>query len=179
MNNYELNKLKRSAIAKAWSIEKKRICKGEGIRDWSVVQQYDILNYNYTTGFVGNFLSENINENNVQFVEMSIEFLCTYNFKKNNQKIGCINIDTFAIMPLTTLSVMKLSKPSYLGYFDSHRELFIGQDTGFGLKVTDMRSNKQVENSYHKNKFGLEDKEKLADSTLSDAAQQRMKNYGF
>ena len=46
MNTYELNKLKRSVVTKAWLAEKLRICKGEGMRDWAVIQQDDILKYN-------------------------------------------------------------------------------------------------------------------------------------
>lgn len=181
MNNYELSKLKRSVIAKAWLAEKLRICKGEGTRDWSVIQQDDILNYNSATGFVGHFLSEDTDENNmkVQFVEMSVEFLCSHDRRKNNRKTGRINTDTFTVTPSTMLPVIKLSEPSYLGYFESHRGLFIGQDTGFGLKVTVAKPDQQADSNSHKNKFGLESKEDPTDSTVSDASQQRIKKYGF
>ena len=181
MNNYELSKLKRSVIAKAWLAEKLRICKGEGTRDWSVIQQDDILNYNSATGFVGHFLSEDTDENNmkVQFVEMSVEFLCSHDRGKNNRKTGRINTDTFTVTPSTMLPVIKLSEPSYLGYFESHRGLFIGQDTGFGLKVTVAKPDQQADSNSHKNKFGLESKEDPTDSTVSDASQQRIKKYGF
>lgn len=181
MNNYELSKLKRSVIAKAWLAEKLRICKGEGMRDWSVIQQYDILNYNSATGFVGQFLSDDIDENNikVQFVEMSVEFLSGHDQRKNSRKTGRMNTDTFTITPSTMLPVIKLSEPSYLGYFDSHRGLFIGHDTGFGLKVTVAKPNQQADTNSHKNKFGLDSKDDSTDSAAADTTQQRMRNYGF
>ncbi len=181
MNNYELSKLKRSVIAKAWLDEKLRICKGEGTRNWSVIQQDDILNYNSAIGFVGQFLSDTTDEASmkVQFVEMSVEFLSAHDQRKNNQKAGLINTDTYAITPSSSLLIVRLSEPSYLGYFDSHRSLFIGQDTGFGLKVTVSKQNNQTETNSHKNRFGLDDKDNQADSTATDPAKQRMKNYGF
>ena len=43
MNNYELNKLKRTVVAKAWLDEKLRISKGEATRDWPEVDQDSIL----------------------------------------------------------------------------------------------------------------------------------------
>ena len=181
MNNYELSKLKRSVIAKAWLEEKFRIDKGEGTRDWSVIQQYDILNYNSLTGFVGQFLGDGIEKKDmkVQFVEMSIEFLCAHDLRKSNPKIGRINVDTFAITPSKMIPVIKLSEVSYLGYSDSHRGLFVGQDTGFGLKVTVAKPNQQADTNSHKSKFGLVGKEDYTDSATSDTTQQRMKNYGF
>ena len=181
MNNYELSKLKRSVIAKAWLAEKLLICKGEGTRDWSVIQQNDILNYNSVAGFVGHFLSDDTDESNmkVQFVEMSIEFLCSHDRRKNNRKTGRINTDTFTITPSSILSVGKLREPSYLGYFESHRGLFIGQDVGFGLKVTVAKPNQQADANSHKNKFGLESKQDFTDSTSTDTIKKRMKNYGF
>ena len=90
-----------------------------------------------------------------------------------------MNTDTFTITPSTMLPVIKLSEPSYLGYFESHRGLFIGQDTGFGLKVTVAKPNQQTDSGSHKNKFGLESKEDSTDSTTTDTTKQRMKNYGF
>lgn len=181
MNNYELSKLKRSAIAKAWLAEKLRICKGEGTRDWSVIQQDDILNYNSATGFVGQFLSDDTDENNmkVQFVEMSVEFLSAHDQRKNSRKTGRINTDTLTVTPSTMLPVIKLSEPSYLGYFDSHRGLFIGQDTGFGLKVTVAKTNQQADANSHKTKFGLESADGSTDSDSSDTTKQRMSKYGF
>jgi hypothetical protein len=66
-----------------------------------------------------------------------------------------------------------------LGYFESHRGLFIGQDVGFGLKVTVAKPNQQADANSHKNKFGLESKQDFTDSTSTDTINKRMKNYGF
>ena len=181
MNNYELNKLKRSVIAKAWLAEKLRICKGEGTRDWSVICQDDILKYNIATGYVAQFLNDSTDESEmkVQFVESSIDYLSAHDLRYNTRKTGVIDTDNYKVTPGSVLPIIKLSEPSYLGYFDTHRSLFIGQDTGFGLKVTDTKSNQQADAGSNRNKFGLESKEDSTDSDESNTTQQRMKNYGF
>ena len=181
MNNYELSKLKRSVIAKAWLAEKLRICKGEGTRNWSIIQQDDILNYNSAIGFVGQFLSDTTEEDKmkVQFVETSIEYFSAHDCRYNSRKTGVIDIHGCKVTPASTISIVKLSEPSYLGYFDSHRGLFIGQDTGFGLKVSVAKSNQQTDVNANKNKFGLNNELDENVSPPSDSAQQRMKNYGF
>lgn len=181
MNNYESNKLKRSIVAKTWLAEKLRICNGEGTRDWCINQQDNILKYNYAIGFVGQFLNENMKEDNVQvqFVEMSIEFLFAHYQRKENKKTGYINTTTFEITPLTTLPVIKLSEPVYLGYFDTHRSYFVGYDIGFGLKVASAKTNNRKDVDLYKKKFGLDCNIKQDDFDTSDFSQQRMKKYGF
>ena len=181
MNNYELSRLKRAAVARAWLEEKLKICKGKGTRDWSVIQQYEILYCNFATGFVGQFLNDNSSENNtkVQFVEMSVEFLSAHDCHKDGKKTGRINTDTFIIAPSTVMPEISLKEPSYLGYFESHRYLFIGYDIGFGLKVASAQSKKHLDTGCHKKLFGLDTDNDTLDSDTSDTAQQRMNRYGF
>lgn len=179
MNNYELNKLKRSVVAKAWLEEKLRICKGEGTRDWLVIDQDDILNYNYAIGYVGQFLSDDIGEDKmkVQFVDASIDYFSAHDLRYNSRKTGIIDTNNYMVTASSALPIVKLSEPSYLGYLQSHRNLFVGQDTGFGLKVTVEKN--QTDAASHKNKFGLENRDDSPDSTTSDTTQQRMSKYGF
>lgn len=181
MNNYELSKMKRGVIAKAWLAEKFRICKGEGTRNWSVIQQDDILNYNSAVGFVGQFLTDDNNENKmrIQFVEMSIEFLSAHSCNRNGSITGKINTENYFITQSVNISIVKLSEPSYLGYFEIHRSFFIGQDTGFGLKVTVPEKNNEIDISTHKSKFGLDDDAGQIATSNNDSAQNRMKKYGF
>ena len=179
MNNYELSKLKRSAIAKAWLAEKLRISKGEGTNDWSPIQQDDILNYNCATGFVGQFLTDDTEESKmkVQFVEMSIDFLSAHDIRQNNRKSGVIDTNRCIVTPSTTLPTVKLTEPSYLGYFDTHRSMFVGQDMGFGLKVS--ATNSQADQKGNNSRFGLKSTDSPDSTDKTDPIRDRMKKFGF
>lgn len=181
MNTYELNKLKRSVVTKAWLAEKLRICKGEGMRDWAVIQQDDILKYNIAVGYVAQFLNDSMNESEmkVQFVESSIDYFSAHDIRQNARKNGVIDTDNYTVTAASALPTVKLSEPSYLGYLESHRNLFVGQDVGFGLKVSAAKNKKQADSDSAKSKFGLDVKEESSDSSENDATEQRLKMFGF
>lgn len=181
MNNYELNKLKRSVVAKSWLAEKLRICNGEGTRDWAIIHQQNILNYNLVIGYVGQFLTDDKDESKmkVQFVEMSIEYLFAHSLEKGGKKNGYINPDTCLITPSINVPIVKLSNPSYLGYFETHRNLFIGQDIGYGLKVSASREKSKIDIDTYKKRFGINNKNYQTNLADNDLIQQRMIKFGF
>ena len=125
------------------------------------------------------FLNDSMDENNmkVQFVETSIEYFASHDVRHARRKTGVIDTENFIVTPSSVLPVIKLSESLYSGYFDSHRHLFVGQDIGFGIKVTVPKSNQQVDISYKK--YALENKKDSTESTEFDDPQQRMKKYGF
>lgn len=176
MNNYELNKLKRKLVHKAWQNEKLMISRGEGTRNWSVAQQDSILKYNIVSGYVGQFLNSDSDESKmkVQLLEMSIEFLSAHSVERNNPKLGVINTQTYSISPFSDIRTVKLSDALYVGYLQTHRYLFIGQDTGFGVKIT----KEDAKSEFQKNKFGVDDINSSIQSE-EDHARERMNKYGF
>ena len=164
MSFYDENLNKRKLIAKAWINERNFIFQGKGTRNWNSLKQDYIAKFNRSICFIGQFCSNEMNEDNIQFLDFSMEYIfahsgknlfCMYGFfDTENYEAGNLIIERK--VNIVNLSDCKFNNADMKRLMNKGKVSEFGIRTGIGEYGNNTNDSSQnSNNSDRKSKFGF------------------------